>query len=71
MPHAPYTCYSSTIRGVNIFFTSVDVMLFKLPGEFATLEMLADDPGEWLIHCHANAHKSAGMETTFIVFDKG
>ncbi|XP_072045772.1 hephaestin-like protein [Amphiura filiformis] len=40
-----------------------------LPGEFATLEMFNDDPGEWLLHCHSNFHKDAGMETTFKVFD--
>ncbi|ESP00401.1 hypothetical protein LOTGIDRAFT_140833 [Lottia gigantea] len=29
--------------------------------------MVADNPGQWLLHCHVNEHIAAGMETTYIV----
>ncbi len=38
-----------------------------IPGTFQTLEMVAEDNGTWLLHCHVANHIRAGMETTFIV----
>ncbi|XP_071837911.1 hephaestin-like protein isoform X2 [Apostichopus japonicus] len=37
------------------------------PGVTAAVRMIADNPGEWLLHCHVNDHILGGMETTFIV----
>ena len=34
------------------------------PGESLTVEFKADNPGQWLIHCHNLYHAEAGMETT-------
>ncbi|XP_075448619.1 ferroxidase HEPHL1 [Ascaphus truei] len=37
------------------------------PGTFQTIELVADNPGTWLLHCHVTDHIHAGMETTFTV----
>ena len=37
------------------------------PGVFATLQMIPDSIGKWLLHCHVNDHKDGGMETMFTV----
>ena len=31
------------------------------PGERATLVFIADNPGQWLFHCHMLEHHAAGM----------
>ncbi|XP_073518282.1 ferroxidase HEPHL1 [Phyllobates terribilis] len=40
------------------------------PGTFQTIELVAGNPGTWLLHCHVTDHIHAGMETTFIVKKK-
>jgi len=37
------------------------------PATTATLEMLTDNPGKWMFHCHVNDHLDAGMMTTFTI----
>ncbi|XP_075404832.1 ferroxidase HEPHL1 [Tenrec ecaudatus] len=37
------------------------------PGTFQTIELYADHPGTWLLHCHVSDHIHAGMETTYTV----
>ncbi|XP_038564951.1 ferroxidase HEPHL1 [Micropterus salmoides] len=37
------------------------------PGTFQTVEMVAGNPGTWLLHCHLTDHIRAGMETTFTI----
>ncbi|XP_069495378.1 ferroxidase HEPHL1 [Ambystoma mexicanum] len=37
------------------------------PGTFQTIELLAGNPGTWLLHCHVTDHIHAGMETTFTI----
>ena len=34
------------------------------PGESVTVEFVADNPGQWLVHCHNTYHAEAGMLTT-------
>ncbi|XP_029028871.1 ferroxidase HEPHL1-like [Betta splendens] len=41
------------------------------PGTFQTLEMVAGNPGTWLLHCHVTDHIHAGMETTFTIKASG
>ncbi|XP_076837341.1 hephaestin-like protein 1a [Brachyhypopomus gauderio] len=41
------------------------------PGTFQTIELLAGNPGIWLLHCHVTDHIHAGMETTFTILKKG
>uniref|UniRef100_A0A8C5DCQ1 ferroxidase n=1 Tax=Gouania willdenowi TaxID=441366 RepID=A0A8C5DCQ1_GOUWI len=40
------------------------------PGTFQTVEMVAGNPGTWLLHCHVTDHIHAGMETTFTIKGK-
>ncbi len=38
-----------------------------LPGSMVTADMKANNPGEWLYHCHVADHINAGMFTTYLV----
>ncbi len=38
-----------------------------LPGSMKTLDMVPDNPGTWLYHCHVNDHMDAGMLANFTV----
>uniref|UniRef100_H3ADM4 ferroxidase n=1 Tax=Latimeria chalumnae TaxID=7897 RepID=H3ADM4_LATCH len=40
------------------------------PGTFQTVELVAEHPGTWLLHCHVAHHIHAGMETTFTVLQR-
>ncbi|XP_062438293.1 ceruloplasmin isoform X1 [Rhea pennata] len=40
------------------------------PGAFQTVEMIPQNPGTWLLHCHVTDHIHAGMETTYTVLPK-
>ena len=39
------------------------------PGIYATVEMVPDSVGDWLLHCHVNNHLTGGMETLFSVME--
>uniref|UniRef100_A0A8D2KXT3 ferroxidase n=1 Tax=Varanus komodoensis TaxID=61221 RepID=A0A8D2KXT3_VARKO len=41
------------------------------PGTFQTVELLALNPGTWLLHCHVHDHIHAGMETTYTIMKSG
>lgn len=41
------------------------------PGTYETVDMLTDNPGTWLIHCHVMDHLTHGMEAKFAVVPKG
>jgi FtsP/CotA-like multicopper oxidase with cupredoxin domain len=36
-----------------------------LPGSMKVADMVADNPGTWLYHCHVNDHITAGMQALF------
>lgn len=38
-----------------------------LPASMKTGDMIADNPGVWLLHCHVGDHMIAGMYTTFLI----
>jgi len=38
-----------------------------LPTEMKTVDMVADNVGEWLFHCHVTDHITAGMVTRWVV----
>lgn len=38
-----------------------------LPESFATVEMIPDAVGTWMLHCHVNIHIHGGMSTLFTV----
>uniref|UniRef100_A0A8C3JM57 ferroxidase n=1 Tax=Calidris pygmaea TaxID=425635 RepID=A0A8C3JM57_9CHAR len=41
------------------------------PGTFQTVELVAENPGTWLLHCHVADHIHAGMETTYTINKSG
>ena len=40
---------------------------FMAPMQMATADMLPDDPGIWLLHCHVSFHNAAGMNVRYRV----
>jgi len=38
-----------------------------LPASMKTVDMVADNPGEWMFHCHVADHITAGMHTRWTV----
>ncbi|XP_066455265.1 ceruloplasmin [Eleutherodactylus coqui] len=40
------------------------------PGTTQTVDMVAKNPGTWLLHCHVADHIHAGMETLYTVLEK-
>jgi hypothetical protein len=42
-----------------------------LPGSATAVDMLADNPGTWLLHCHVSDHMEAGMMATFTIYQAG
>ena len=38
-----------------------------LPGSMMTADMIADNPGTWLYHCHVADHIDAGMIATYTI----
>jgi hypothetical protein len=41
-----------------------------LPAFTMEADMITDNPGEWLYHCHVNNHLTAGMTATYTVLDE-
>jgi manganese oxidase len=39
-----------------------------LPGSMATVDMVADNPGTWLFHCHVSDHMEAGMMASYTIY---
>ncbi|HCE69768.1 MAG TPA: copper oxidase, partial [Ruegeria sp.] len=37
------------------------------PGETRQIALVADNPGDWLLHCHMLGHAAAGMTSWFRV----
>jgi multicopper oxidase len=35
-----------------------------LPMQKLTVDLIADNPGEWMLHCHNTYHQEAGMMTS-------
>ena len=42
-----------------------------LPGTMKVADMLADNPGDWLFHCHVADHMANGMFALVTVYPKG
>jgi hypothetical protein len=40
-----------------------------LPGSMATADMVADNPGTWLFHCHVSDHMESGMMAVFTIYE--
>jgi hephaestin len=41
--------------------------LSLLPGSMVVADMVPDDVGTWLYHCHVNDHITAGMQALYTV----
>lgn len=39
-----------------------------LPGSMKTVDMVADNPGSWMFHCHVEDHMEAGMMAIFTIY---
>jgi manganese oxidase len=39
-----------------------------LPGSMATVDMIADNPGAWIFHCHVSDHMEGGMMALYTVY---
>ena len=39
-----------------------------LPGSMATVDMLADNAGTWMFHCHVQDHMEAGMMAVYTIY---
>lgn len=52
-----------TVNGMRMDTVSL------LPASMVIADMVPDDPGTWLFHCHVNDHISAGMLTRYQVLD--
>jgi manganese oxidase len=50
-----------TVNGMRMDVVSL------LPADMVTADMVPDDPGTWLFHCHVNDHIAAGMLTRYRV----
>jgi len=46
---------------------NVDVVQL-LPAGTTEVDMLADNPGTWMFHCHVNDHMEGGMMATFTIY---
>ncbi len=40
-----------------------------LPATTATVDMIADNPGVWMFHCHVTDHMEAGMMTNYTIYE--
>src|SRR6266496_314083 len=40
-----------------------------LPGSMATVDMVADNPGVWMFHCHVAEHMESGMMAVYTIYE--
>lgn len=40
-----------------------------LPGSMTAVDMIADNPGTWMFHCHVEDHMEAGMMAVFTIYE--
>ncbi|XP_022102595.1 hephaestin-like protein [Acanthaster planci] len=58
--------HGQTITYRTAMVNRIDV--FELfAGVYGSVQMHADNPGSWLLHCHVNDHILGGMETSYTV----
>jgi FtsP/CotA-like multicopper oxidase with cupredoxin domain len=41
-----------------------------LPGSMKVADLVADDPGSWLFHCHVDEHMAGGMFARFVIYPR-
>ena len=52
---------------VKVEGSSYTDVVSLLPAQMKVADMVADNPGTWLLHCHVADHMMAGMYTTFTI----
>jgi FtsP/CotA-like multicopper oxidase with cupredoxin domain len=62
--HTPHW-HGKTVRIGGLFNGRRTDTVELLPATMITADMNADNPGEWMYHCHVADHLDAGMFTTF------
>jgi hypothetical protein len=40
-----------------------------LPGSMKTVDMIADNPGSWMFHCHVDDHMEGGMMALYTIYE--
>jgi hypothetical protein len=40
-----------------------------MPGSMKTVDMMADNPGQWMLHCHVADHMENGMMALYTIYD--
>ena len=48
--------------------TSNTDVIELLPGSMKTVDMVADNPGTWMFHCHVEDHMEAGMMAVYTIY---
>ena len=63
--HTPH--WHGKVVKINGTYTDVAELL---PGSMKSGDMVADNPGEWMYHCHVADHITAGMTSLYRVHEK-
>ena len=61
--HTPHWHGNTLLTSMGMRMDMADL----LPGSMLTMDMIPDNPGSWLFHCHVNDHILAGMMTAYEV----
>lgn len=57
-------------HGETVVYDRQNVDLVELlPGSMKTVDMIADNPGTWMFHCHVSEHMESGMMVTYTVYE--
>lgn len=64
--HTPHWHGKTVVVGDGPSATRTDVVNL-LPATMITATMKADNPGEWMYHCHVSDHIDAGMLTSYVI----
>jgi hephaestin len=62
--HTPHW-HGNTVTSMGMRTDTISL----LPGSMVVADMVPDDPGVWLVHCHVNDHIAAGMLTRYQVLN--
>lgn len=68
--HTPHW-HGKTVRVGSLAAGRRTDVIELLPASMVTADMNADNPGEWLFHCHVADHLNAGMVTTYCIQGDG
>ena len=64
--HRNYFSFNLFSSSQADFWPGTDVVEL-LPASMKVADMVADNPGSWLLHCHVAEHMGAGMMLAFDV----